>query len=199
VCRILPPVTHHLADALPLLRDQLAPVVTRVVALLDRQVTPTEPIRLKVSRARAPSRRIRRPIPPPSLSLPPLPHCRGCGAPRRPWSEWVDAFCPDCQANHGTRITTTVRGKAAAIPITPKKRKVMSDRTNAVVAWNRANPHPPDPGVFRREIAPYLDRFTLSEVSRATGLSRRYLRLVRDGDRVPHPMHWDAFRGLLDS
>ena len=71
-------------------------------------------------------------------------------------------------------------------------RQALSARTKATVAWNRANPDPPDPATFNREIRPHLDRFTLSELSRSTGLSRRYLKLIRDDLRVPHPMHWDA-------
>lgn len=36
-------------------------------------------------------------------------------------------------------------------------------------------------------------------VSRATGLSKRYVWLIRRGEYVPHPMHWEALRHLAGS
>jgi hypothetical protein len=38
----------------------------------------------------------------------------------------------------------------------------------------------------------------LSQLQRATGLSLRYVSLIRRGERTPHPRHWDAFRGLAE-
>lgn len=35
-----------------------------------------------------------------------------------------------------------------------------------------------------------------SSLSRQTGLSRRYCKLIAIGDAVPHPVYWEAFRSL---
>jgi hypothetical protein len=36
----------------------------------------------------------------------------------------------------------------------------------------------------------------LSLLRRATGLSLRYVSLIRRGERTPHPTHWQAFMGV---
>jgi hypothetical protein len=36
---------------------------------------------------------------------------------------------------------------------------------------------------------------SLSRLLRATGLSLRYVSLIRRGERTPHPRHWQAFMG----
>jgi hypothetical protein len=45
---------------------------------------------------------------------------------------------------------------------------------------------------FSRNVLPHLKRATVEELHQATGLSRGYLRLVRDGRATPHPRHWAA-------
>jgi hypothetical protein len=37
---------------------------------------------------------------------------------------------------------------------------------------------------------------SLSALSRKTGLSRRYLKTILDGDAVPHPMHWEPLAAV---
>jgi hypothetical protein len=36
----------------------------------------------------------------------------------------------------------------------------------------------------------------LSRLAKATGLSLRYCALIRRGERMPHPRHWEGFRAL---
>ena len=45
-------------------------------------------------------------------------------------------------------------------------------------------------------ILPGLKAVPLGKLMRATGLSKRYLWLIRRGDFVPHPRHWDALRSV---
>jgi hypothetical protein len=47
---------------------------------------------------------------------------------------------------------------------------------------------------FQREILPLIQEIPLSRLQRATGLSLRYVSLIRRGERTPHPRHW---HGLL--
>jgi hypothetical protein len=71
-----------------------------------------------------------------------------------------------------------------------------SKRRTAALAWAAANPGPHDATVFRQEIAPKLSGVTLPANMRATGLSSAYCWRIRRGERVPHPMYWQALREL---
>jgi hypothetical protein len=55
-------------------------------------------------------------------------------------------------------------------------------------------PHPPerpDPADLTETILPALTGISYSQLSRTTGLSRRYGKLIAEGENVPHPSHWD--------
>ena len=50
---------------------------------------------------------------------------------------------------------------------------------------------------FRQKTLPKLAGFTLGDIVKVTGLSKRYASLIRRGDVTPHPMHFDALRNLV--
>jgi len=50
-----------------------------------------------------------------------------------------------------------------------------------------------DLSAFEREILPLIQDVPLSQLVCATGLSLRYVSLIRRGKRTPHPRHWSAF------
>jgi hypothetical protein len=50
-----------------------------------------------------------------------------------------------------------------------------------------------DLSAFQRDILPLIQEVPLSRLQRATGLSIRYVSLIRRGERTPHPRHWEAF------
>jgi CRISPR-associated endonuclease Cas1 len=50
---------------------------------------------------------------------------------------------------------------------------------------------------FKDEILPRLNEFTLSEIMQATGLSKRYVSIIRKGQYTPHPMHHESFKDLI--
>ncbi len=75
----------------------------------------------------------------------------------------------------------------------------MSRRRVDVVAWDREHGERPDPEVFRREILPGLQGVPLARIVLRTGLSLRYASLIRRGEKVPHPMHWEALRRIVGS
>jgi hypothetical protein len=54
-----------------------------------------------------------------------------------------------------------------------------------------------DPDLFAREILPAIQEVPLRRLAAATGLSLRYLSLIRRGERVPHPRHWVRLRSVL--
>ena len=66
-----------------------------------------------------------------------------------------------------------------------------------VVAANRAWNGPADPKVFRRAIAPRLEACKLSELMKATGLTKGACSRIRAGQVVPHPRHWVGLEGLV--
>jgi len=75
----------------------------------------------------------------------------------------------------------------------PKKRlgQANTRRREEAAAWDAAHARP-DPEIFRREILPGLADVPLGAMMRATGLSKRYVWLIRRGGYVPHPRHWEA-------
>ena len=50
---------------------------------------------------------------------------------------------------------------------------------------------------FVRDILPRLRDVPLSKIVRATGFSKRYASLVRRGEYIPHPMHYDKLVTLV--
>jgi hypothetical protein len=63
-------------------------------------------------------------------------------------------------------------------------------------SWAREHPGERDDVWFKREIAPRLDAFTLSEIASVTGLSLAACSRIRAGAKVPHPRHWEALAAL---
>jgi hypothetical protein len=51
---------------------------------------------------------------------------------------------------------------------------------------------------YYREIAPALARVPVAVIRRATGLSRSYCKLIRQGKVVPHRVHWAVLRVMVD-
>ena len=57
--------------------------------------------------------------------------------------------------------------------------------------WEAQHPNPPHPSEFEA-IRQRLQGIPLSRLRKATGLSLSYCARIRDGDVVPHAMHWEA-------
>jgi hypothetical protein len=55
------------------------------------------------------------------------------------------------------------------------------------------------PGVSAEDGAKLIQQIPLSRLQRATGLSLRYVSLIRRGERTPHPRHWPAFQTLVEA
>jgi hypothetical protein len=53
-----------------------------------------------------------------------------------------------------------------------------------------------DLSALQHEIPPLIQGVPLSRLQKATGLSLRYVSLIRRGERTPHPGHWQR---LLDT
>jgi len=206
VCRLVPPLTHHLAEILPLLRREVAPIVERTARALSGKNLPTHLTQdnrraVHNPRGRAFEEiRIATPLPPPA--------CRSCG---QVLGNRGRVLCDECLAEQrSAHLAVLVQTGPAAVarlraegrdPLrTPAVRRRIGRgnraRQRAILAWEREHGPAPNPDLFRREIWPQLQGIPLSKLAAATGLSINYCSLIRRGTCVPHAMHWDLFRSV---
>jgi len=207
-CRIGPELVRELAETLPAWEAAAAPIAEQVAATLGRAPMsklgrlPTPLTQSNRSAGREGTRRNRRPG---STTRPrPLPPaCAVCGV-------MLDAsgrtYCDECLAERrqevlpsfsssGPEALARMRRDGEDPMSSPgaKKRlgQVNARRREAAAAWD-AEHERPDPEIFRHEILPGLADVPLGALMRATGLSKRYVWLIRQGGYVPHPRHWEA-------
>jgi len=118
-------------------------------------------------------------------------------------------YCDDCltefkQENSiqfgktGAAALAKLRGEGKDPAHTEKAKaavaKTVSKHQQAVLAWN-ANNERPDKEEYLKEILPLVEKATLPQLMKATGLSIKYCADIRKG-RVPHARHWEALRVL---
>jgi hypothetical protein len=73
-----------------------------------------------------------------------------------------------------------------------RRSETMRRRQREAAVWVAGDPS--DPERFAREILPAIQGIPLRRLAHATGLSLSYCALIRRGERMPHPRHWDALR-----
>jgi hypothetical protein len=66
------------------------------------------------------------------------------------------------------------------------------ERKREAREWDERYGKLTDLSAFRREILPLIQEIPLFRLQRETGLSLRYVSLIRRGERTPHPRHWQA-------
>ena len=59
--------------------------------------------------------------------------------------------------------------------------------------WDEQHGKLVDLSAFQRDILPKIQNIPLSQLQRATGLSLRYVSLIRRGEKTPHPRDGEAF------
>ena len=133
--------------------------------------------------------------------------CALCGEPvEKRRRRHCEACMPKARRAHGLRAIENARKVLAAQTAAgndPRSgREVNRVRSEAIAdshrrnrRWAREHPGERDEAWFKRELAPKLDAFSLSEIGKATGLSLAACSRIRAGARVPHPRHWEAFAG----
>jgi len=82
-------------------------------------------------------------------------------------------------------------GKARAESNVARKREARE--------WDERHGKLVDLSAFEHDILPKIQTIPLSQLQRATGLSLRYVSLIRRGERTPHPRHWEALLTIAAS
>jgi hypothetical protein len=189
-CRLTPPLAHELAQTVALWRSLVAPVVDRLVDLLEHGerelcalvgITPRR-VKSRVAAlissgrgrqriATTVDRRGKR-----QASVMPEQRCQNCG------ETLSGKRCRDCG------FAAVAFDDAGA----DRQRVVMMERQRANRDWTD------DAGEvdFARDILPGLQAVTLRRIMEATGLSKRFASQIRNGLAVPHRRHWPALTRL---
>jgi CRISPR-associated endonuclease Cas1 len=200
ICRLLPPTTHTLAETAPAWARLIAPIAEQVTQALaeapgSRIQKITTP--LTGSKRRAVHSRRR----PPTVAAPPPPKpwptCRNCGG-ELPHRNRV--YCDSClptNSRNGAGLTATqwaARGGDPTHGNTAAAARAASNitRKTQVREWDEQHGKLVDLSAFQRDILPKIQDIPLSQLQRATGLSLRYVSVIRRGEKTPHPRHWPA-------
>ena len=117
-------------------------------------------------------------------------------------------YCEDClphyqreqyeQAFHSTGLAAIeAKKKAGSDPthgatVADRRAEANIARKREACEWDEQHGKLVDLSAFRREILPRIQGIPLSRLQKATGLSVRYMSLIRRGERTPHPRHWQA-------
>lgn len=186
VCRVLPPLSHQLAETSLRWARFVAPFTETVAKMLGKprrtrdQRPPTPLTRSNRSRGRDGIRQggVRRDLILPSA--PPARRCRQCGdqAPTR-----TRQFCDRCVAS-GTLESTSVRKAAASVRVQKE-----------LAEWRQRGTRSSE-AEYRRDILPRLSGLPLATIAQATGLSLAYCSRIRRGVVRPHPRHWAVLSRL---
>jgi hypothetical protein len=210
-CRIRPPLTHRLAETLPIWTTLLAPVAETVARRLVHAAkiggSPTPLTQANRRRGRAALGHTTRQA---LIRAQRLHTCKTCGAQitdnrmhcvdcipearARQRAEFADSG-PAALAALRTRGADPAHGGDAA----ERRAAAMRKRHRERAEWQPATGAVNDPGEFTREILPRIQNVPLSRLAEATALSLRYVALIRRGERVPHPRHWTRFESLAGS
>jgi CRISPR-associated endonuclease Cas1 len=208
VCRVNAPLSHELAETAPKWAEAIAPAAEAVAQLLasgegSRVKRASTPL---TGRNRSERYEIKRTTLARRAKIRAAPACKRCKGPV-PRRDRV--YCDDClpqyqreqyeKAFHGSGLSTLEAKKAAGEDPT-HGREAAARRAEANITrkreareWDGQHGKLVDLSAFQRDILPLVQGIPLSRLQRATGLSLRYMSLIRRGERTPHPRHWQAF------
>ena len=117
---------------------------------------------------------------------------------------------PKARREHGLRAIEAARKALAAQAAAgndPRRRAAGTRARGQAIgeghrrnrSWAREHPGQRDEAWFKREVAPKVDAFTLSEIARVMGLSLAAFSRIRAKTRIPHPRHWSSLLALVEA
>ncbi|MCU1358019.1 MAG: cas1 [Acidimicrobiales bacterium] len=206
-CRLLPPLTHRLADTLSQWQGVVAPWAESVAHVLadasTRPIRKPTPLTSATRRAAAIGtssgrRKIaqtRRPATTPNVPV--LSGCEECG---RPLTNPDRRYCPDCwptRRAQGQRAAviaaaaaSTDAAKQASKGSAISKAKLQAvDRAAVELGWQ--------PDEWQHLIRPCVGALTLAQIQSATGYGISHASRIKRGVQRPHPRHWAALAAAL--
>ncbi len=204
-CRLLPPLTHELAEQLPTLARTVGPHAEAVAHLLAHSSPGKIALRTPLSRQNHITQQVRgqRSANRREPSQPtPAPTCRSCGT---QLSDRRRQLCPACwpltrsnlaaqraQAGHTALAELRARGEdptarpdaaaKRAASLSARKREQLTWSADAQEGWTRER--------YQAEIQPQLAQIPLSALANVTGLSLSACSRIRSGKLMPHQRHW---------
>jgi len=211
VCRILPPLSHRLAEATVQWATPLGHVVERVAkAFADSPGSRVDRLPTKLTQTNRSAGRDqlrRRPRTNTARTHDRLDRsiCRGCGASVGPDQAWCDACRPRVKLEAGldglaaaraVRSELRMRGQDPAVSDAAKAKlsKTLRRRRAEESAWDRDHPQSFDATHFQRDLLPLIQEVPVRRLAAMTGLSVGYCALVRRGLRTPHPRWWEVLQ-----
>ena len=210
-CRLLPPLTHQLAEQLPVYAREVARHAEAVSHLLARSSPGKIEMRTPLSRDNtiaAQSRGARTAKRRPTSNTPITPTCRTCGV---ELSDRARQLCPACwpvtrgklaaaRATAGNEALAGLRARGEDPSNTPqaaaKRSASLSRRKREQLAWQ---PGAEDGWTLERyldELLPRLAHLPLSTLQQATGLFLSACSRIRSGTLTPHRRHWQPLRKI---
>jgi len=217
-CRLAPSLAVTLAKLTPRLFAFVAPIVERVIRILEAarsatnsaRIAPSAPTMLTQAR-----RRIARPTALRRSNAGPLEarRCRDCGTPLdRTRASHRQRLCTSCSsrarpiiltefAHAGQRTLARARAKGddPAHGGTAAKARGASNAAHQRAVAAFVDDGSLDGLDFARDVAPRLAALPLRTIAEATGLSQAYCSKMRAGRCIPHRRHWQALARIIAS
>ena len=201
-CRLNPRLAGELAELIRSMRRPVAQIVEHAAHLLAAKANGRVPRLTPLTRANYQAGWDKRRAAGPEEPRPATRSCASCGV-AIPLAK--ARLCDPCRAAKNT--TRLAENRSSALAVLARMRAEHQDpahggeagqrRAAKNATHQRANHEwagePTGPATFTREILPGLQHLTVADIAASTGLSPQYCRLIRQGERVPHPRRWAAF------
>lgn len=203
VCRLTAPLTHELAETLGRWRQLVGRVAEDFAAALESGRVPTP-----ISGRRRAEARPGGPKAKAEVTSIKAGRCPWCGSPtergRRTCSPECGARIKGANVAPMTQAASERMKRLAREPEHPalspeandKRRRTRREQRAAELAWEAEHPEPADTNLFEREVLPRLQGRSVSDISRATGLSVAYCARIRRGELTPHPRWWATLKDV---
>jgi len=184
-CRLLAPLTHDLAEAIPSYAAAVAPlaehVAHAVAATSPGKITLSTPLtRANVAAAQTRGRRSQNKRP--AASSVGRATCRVCGVELYGSAR---KLCPTCWPVARAQI-----GRQALAAMRPNPKPTLAKPTVEQLFGGLTFEQ------YQTEVLPALATVPLADIERATGLSNGNCSRIRRGLQVPNPHHWAALAAL---